>query len=136
MSTVQHEVDVRTNLISSNKFELLLFRLGDTPSTGRSELFGINVFKVREIVAMPVITVVAGALPHNLGVVNLRGQIIPVIDLCSVVGCVPKSIGYHATSAIYLTSGWRQTSDQQSTTTQQRSVPGCAERQLSTVSNR
>ncbi len=91
MSTVQHEVDERTNLISSNKFELLLFRLGDTPSTGRSELFGINVFKVREIVAMPVITVVAGALPHNLGVVNLRGQIIPVIDLCSVVGCVPKS---------------------------------------------
>jgi two-component system chemotaxis response regulator CheV len=91
MSTVQHEVDERTNLISSNKFELLLFRLGDTPSTGRSELFGINVFKVREIVAMPTITVVAGALPHNLGVVNLRGQIIPVIDLCSVVGCVPKS---------------------------------------------
>lgn len=91
MSTVQHEVDERTNLISSNKFELLLFRLGDNPSSGRSELFGINVFKVREIVAMPVITVVAGALPHNLGVVNLRGQIIPVIDLCSVVGCVPKS---------------------------------------------
>jgi two-component system chemotaxis response regulator CheV len=91
MSTVQHEVDERTNLISSNKFELLLFRLGDTPSTGRSELFGINVFKVREIVAMPVITVVAGALPHNLGVVNLRGQIIPAIDLCSVVGCTPKS---------------------------------------------
>jgi two-component system chemotaxis response regulator CheV len=91
MSTVQHEVDERTNLISSNKFELLLFRLGDTPSTGRSELFGINVFKVREIVAMPTITVVAGALPHNLGVVNLRGQIIPVIDLCSVVGCTPKT---------------------------------------------
>jgi two-component system chemotaxis response regulator CheV len=91
MSTVQHEVDERTNLISSNKFELLLFRLGDNPSSGRSELFGINVFKVREIVAMPVITVVAGALPHNLGVVNLRGQIIPVIDLCSVVGCTPKT---------------------------------------------
>ena len=91
MSTVQHEVDERTNLISSNKFELLLFRLGDSPASGRSELFGINVFKVREIVAMPVITVVAGALPHNLGVVNLRGQIIPVIDLCSVVGCTPKT---------------------------------------------
>ncbi|MDO8176654.1 MAG: chemotaxis protein [Undibacterium sp.] len=91
MSTVQHEVDERTNLISSNKFELLLFRLGENASSGRSELFGINVFKVREIVAMPVITVVAGALPHNLGVVNLRGQIIPVIDLCSVVGCTPKT---------------------------------------------
>ncbi len=90
MSTVQHEVDERTNLISSNKFELLLFRLGEN-ANDRSELFGINVFKVREIVAMPVITEVAGALPHNLGVVNLRGQIIPVIDLCSVVGRKPKT---------------------------------------------
>jgi two-component system chemotaxis response regulator CheV len=91
MSTVQHEVDERTNLTSSNKFELLLFRLGDNVESNRSELFGINVFKVREIVAMPEITVVAGALPHHLGVVNLRGQIIPVIDLCSVVGCKPKT---------------------------------------------
>jgi two-component system, chemotaxis family, chemotaxis protein CheV len=91
MSTVQQEVDERTNLTGSNKFELLLFRLGDNPSTGRSELFGINVFKVREIVAMPEITTVAGALSHNLGVVNLRGQIIPVIDLPSVVGCKPKT---------------------------------------------
>ena len=91
MSTVQHEVDERTNLISSNKFELLLFRLGVDTVNERSELFGINVFKVREIVAMPEITAVAGALPHNLGVVNLRGQIIPVIDLPSVVGRTPKS---------------------------------------------
>ncbi|MBC3879782.1 chemotaxis protein CheV [Undibacterium sp. LX40W] len=91
MSTVQHEVDERTNLISSNKFELLLFRLGVDTVNDRSELFGINVFKVREIVAMPEITAVAGALPHNLGVVNLRGQIIPVIDLPSVVGRTPKS---------------------------------------------
>ena len=61
MSTVQHEVDERTNLISSNKFELLLFRLGVDTVSDRSELFGINVFKVREIVAMPEITSVAGA---------------------------------------------------------------------------
>lgn len=91
MSTVQHEVDERTNLISSNKFELLLFRLGIDEVNERSELFGINVFKVREIVAMPEITAVAGALPHNLGVVNLRGQIIPVINLCSVVGRKPTT---------------------------------------------
>jgi two-component system chemotaxis response regulator CheV len=91
MSTVQHDVDERTNLISSNKFELLLFRLGDNGVSDRSELFGINVFKVREIVAMPAITAVVGALPHNLGVVNLRGQIIPVIDLPAVVGCKPKN---------------------------------------------
>lgn len=91
MSTVQQEVDERTNLTGSNKFELLLFRLGGDANSDRSELFGINVFKVREIVAMPAITAVAGALPHMLGVVNLRGQIIPVIDLPAVVGCKPKT---------------------------------------------
>jgi two-component system chemotaxis response regulator CheV len=91
MSTVQSEVDERTNLISSNKLELLLFTLGVDDKTDRSELFGINVFKVREIVEMPVVTSVAGAKPHNLGVVNLRGQVIPVINLSSVVGRTPKA---------------------------------------------
>ncbi|MDP3843572.1 MAG: chemotaxis protein [Oxalobacteraceae bacterium] len=91
MSTVQQDVNERTNLTANNKFELLLFRLGEAANADRSELFGINVFKVREILAMPVITSVAGALPHMLGVANIRGQIIPVIDLPAVVGCTPKS---------------------------------------------
>lgn len=91
MSTVQNEVDERTNLISSNKLELLLFTLGVDDKNDRSELFGINVFKVREIVEMPLITSIAGAKPHNLGVVNLRGQVIPVINLSSVVGRTPKN---------------------------------------------
>ena len=32
-----------------------------------------------------------GASPHSLGVVNLRGQVIPVLDLPSIVGCTPKT---------------------------------------------
>ncbi|PRC91176.1 chemotaxis protein [Solimicrobium silvestre] len=91
MSSIQQEIDERTNLTASNKFELLLFRLGVAKHTSHAELFGINVFKVREIVAMPSITEVAGAVENMLGVVNLRGQIIPVIDLPTVVGCVPSS---------------------------------------------
>ncbi|MDA8225251.1 MAG: chemotaxis protein [Betaproteobacteria bacterium] len=91
MKSVQQEVDERTNLAGTNKFELLLFRLGGDASGNHSELFGINVFKVREIVAMPQITAVAGAPQHMLGVVNLRGQVIPVIDLPAVVGCTPKT---------------------------------------------
>ena len=90
-STVQQEVDERTNLTGSNKFELLLFRLGTPLTSSISELFGINVFKVREIVAMPVITPVVGAPQHTLGVVNLRGQIMPVLDLPSIVGFKPVS---------------------------------------------
>ncbi|GKS74233.1 chemotaxis protein [Acidovorax sp. SUPP950] len=91
MKAVQQEIDERTNLTGTNKFELLLFRLGIDDNLGKSELFGINVFKIREIVAMPSITPIAGATPHSLGVVNLRGQIIPVLDLPSIVGCKPQT---------------------------------------------
>ncbi len=91
MKTVQQEVDERTNLTGSNKFELLLFRLGGDQHGEHSELYGINVFKIREIVAMPTITSVAGSGEHMMGVVNLRGMIIPVIDLPGVVGCIPKT---------------------------------------------
>ena len=90
-TSAQKDIDERTNLTGSNKFEMLLFKLGDAPGTERAELFGINVFKIREIVAMPTVTAMAGAPQHVLGVVNLRGQVIPVIDLPAVVGCVPKS---------------------------------------------
>ena len=91
MNTVQQDVDERTKLTSSNKFEMLLFRLGGDAQGERSELFGINVFKIREIVAMPPVTAMAGAPQHVMGVVNLRGQIIPVIDLPAVTGCIPKT---------------------------------------------
>jgi len=88
---VQRDIDERSNLTSSNKFEMLLFRLGGDANGERSELFGINVFKIREIVAMPTITAIAGSRPNMLGVVNLRGQIIPVLDLPAIVGCIPKT---------------------------------------------
>ncbi len=91
MKSVQKDIDERTNLTSSNKFELLLFRLGTDGALGQSELFGINVFKIREIVAMPAITPIVGATAHSLGVVNLRGQVIPVLDLPSIVGCKPTT---------------------------------------------
>lgn len=91
MKSVQQDVDERSNLAGTNKFELLLFHLGIDERNGRSELFGINVFKIREIVAMPEITSVAGAQPQVLGVTNLRGQIIQVLDLPAIAGCTPKT---------------------------------------------
>ena len=91
MQTIQQEIDERTNLTSSNKLELLLFRLGEDANLDRNELFGINVFKIREIIPMPTITAMAGSHPHMMGVVDLRGQIIPVIDLPAVTGCTPKT---------------------------------------------
>ena len=91
MQTIQQEIDERTNLTRSNKLELLLFRLGNDPQHQHSELFGINVFKVREIIPKPVITAMAASQPHMMGVVDLRGQILPVIDLAAVAGCTPTT---------------------------------------------
>ena len=91
MTSVQQEVDERSNLTGTNKFELLLFRLGGDDNGEHSELFGINVFKIREIVAMPAITAIAGAPAHVLGVVNLRGQIIQVLDLPAITGVKPTT---------------------------------------------
>ncbi len=90
MTTALHNVNERTSLTGNNRFELLLFRLGCAQGADRRELYGINVFKVREILVMPTITTMANAPAHVLGVANIRGQIIPVIDLPAVVGCVPK----------------------------------------------
>jgi two-component system chemotaxis response regulator CheV len=90
MTTSMREVDERTNLAGTNKFELLLFKLGTPPGSDRHELFGINVFKVREIMVMPSITAMVNAPPHVMGVINLRGQVIPVIDLPKVTGCIPR----------------------------------------------
>ena len=90
MSDVMQEVDERSKLAGTNKFELLIFRLGEDRNSNTREIFGINVFKVREALIMPPITPMPGSPKHILGVANIRGQIIPVIDLPSVAGCTPS----------------------------------------------
>jgi two-component system chemotaxis response regulator CheV len=59
------------------------------PGSDAHELYGINVFKVREISTMPSITPIAGSSPFVMGAVDIRGQIIPVIDLPRLMGCEP-----------------------------------------------
>jgi len=88
MSDVMQEIEERSKLAGTNKFELLIFRLGEDKNSKTREIFGINVFKVREALMMPAVTPMPGSPKHVLGVANIRGQIIPVIDLPSVVGCV------------------------------------------------
>ncbi|BAT71626.1 purine-binding chemotaxis protein CheW [Thermosulfidibacter takaii ABI70S6] len=46
-----------------------------------SEEFAVNILDVKEIIEVPDITRVPNAPSHVLGVINLRGQIVPVIDL-------------------------------------------------------
>ncbi len=75
MSSFMLEIDERTRLAGANRMELLLFHLGG------AEVYGINVFKVREVMKMPGLTLVPEADTRILGMASLRGKMIPVIDL-------------------------------------------------------
>jgi two-component system chemotaxis response regulator CheV len=81
MSELMKNIDARTKLAGTNKLELLLFSLGADSRTGRKETFGINVFKVREVMRTPPITA-APEMPDAVkGMVSLRGILVPVVDL-------------------------------------------------------
>ncbi len=86
MSKLLESVDQRTQLVGENRLELLTFKL-----VGR-QLFGINVFKIREIVPVPKLN----ALPHHhpavCGVTHIRQQTVPVIDLSAAIGGVPMPL--------------------------------------------
>jgi len=86
MSELLKNIDARTRLAGTNKLEILLFTLGLDPRTGRRETFGINVFKVREVMRTPPITA-APEMPSSVeGMVSLRGVLVPVVDLAKYAG--------------------------------------------------
>ena len=60
--------------VDARSGKYLTFQLG-------KEEFGIRVLKVREIMGIQEITVVPQTPPHVKGVINLRGKVVPVIDL-------------------------------------------------------
>ncbi len=83
MSKLMAAVNQRTNLVGNNRLELLLFRLrGPQP-------FGINVFKVREVLQCPELTEMPGSSPHVRGIAHLRGVPVMVIDLSQATGGKP-----------------------------------------------
>jgi len=86
MSELLKRIDARTKLAGSNKLEMLLFSLGVDHRTGRKETFGINVFKVREVMRIPEITRAPDMPPSVEGMVSLRGVLVPVVDLIKYVG--------------------------------------------------
>ncbi|SNT08952.1 MULTISPECIES: chemotaxis protein CheV [Pseudomonas] len=83
MASVMDSVNQRTQLVGQNRLELLLFRL-----EGR-QLYGINVFKVKEVLQCPRLTVMPKSNSVVRGVANIRGGTIPIIDLSLATGCKP-----------------------------------------------
>jgi len=73
------------NRAAGTRLELLLFRL-DQP-----QLYGINVFKVQEVVGYRPLTRMAGCHPLVKGIATLRGITMSVIDLAQAIGFAPLS---------------------------------------------
>lgn len=82
MGAAEHSIVTAGNL-GHNHLQVLLFRVG-----GR-QLYGINIFKVREIVPLPDVTLLPGQHANVRGVAHLRGQSTPVFDLSVSMGKRP-----------------------------------------------
>ncbi|KJK00487.1 chemotaxis protein CheV [Pseudomonas nicosulfuronedens] len=80
MAGVMDSVNQRTQLVGQNRLELLLFRLNG------SQLYGINVFKVKEVLQCPRLTVMPKSSQVVRGVANIRGGTIPILDLALATG--------------------------------------------------
>jgi two-component system chemotaxis response regulator CheV len=86
MSELLKSVDARTKLAGTNKLEILMFTLGVDSESGRREVFGVNVFKVREVMRTPTITRAPDMPLAVKGMVSLRGKLVPVVDLAKYAG--------------------------------------------------
>ena len=80
MAGILDSVNQRTQLVGQNRLELLLFKLN-----GRQR-FGINVFKVKEVLQCPNLTALPQRNPVIKGVANIRGKTISIIDISKAMG--------------------------------------------------
>jgi purine-binding chemotaxis protein CheW len=79
--------------------ELLTFMLGN-------EHYAIDILKVQEIRRYEAVTRIAGAPEHLKGVINLRGNIVPIVDMRIRFGLPHAEYG-HFTVVIILNVGHR-----------------------------
>ncbi|MEF1164287.1 chemotaxis protein CheV [Vibrio parahaemolyticus] len=78
-------VNQRTQLVGQNRLELLTFRL-----MGRQR-YGINVFKVKEVLQCPKLTSMPNLHPLVKGIAHIRGHTVSVIDLSLAIGGRPTT---------------------------------------------
>jgi len=69
--------------ISEGNRELIAFRIGE-------QEFCVNIMSVREIRGWTPATPLPHAPPHVLGVINLRGAVLPIVDLSARLGMKPS----------------------------------------------
>jgi len=83
MAGVLESVNSRTQLVGANRLELLLFRLAD------DQIYGINVFKVKEVLQCPHLYELPKRNPIVRGAAHIRGGTISIIDMNHATGHQP-----------------------------------------------
>lgn len=83
MAGVMDSVNQRTQLVGQNRLELLLFRLGG------QQMYGINVFKVKEVLQCPPLNAIPGRSSVVRGVAHIRGGTLPIMDMNLAIGRRP-----------------------------------------------
>lgn len=73
-------IDQRTRLAGHNRLALLLFRIGSR------QLFGVNVFKVQEVLIRPPLFRLPQLPSAFAGAADVRGRSVPVLDLARAIG--------------------------------------------------
>lgn len=79
------EVEVRKDQINDEVLQWVTFQLEE-------ETYGINVMQVREVLRYSEIAPVPGAPDYVLGIINLRGNVVTVIDTRSRFGLMQGEI--------------------------------------------
>ena len=80
MAGILDSVNQRTQLVGQNRLELLLFKLAG------GQRYGINVFKVREVLQCPTLTAMPKRHKFICGIAHIRGQTLSVIDMSLATG--------------------------------------------------
>ncbi len=88
-------IDRSTQLAGYNRLALLLFRLDDC------QIFGVNVLKVQEVIPRPPLTPLSSAHPHIAGMADIRGVVVPIIDMCHALGLPSDPLATHVIVAEY-----------------------------------
>ena len=72
-------MDAMTNETVTEEIQYIVIRLGE-------EQYGINIGYVDNIVRMPRVTRVPKSQPYYIGVINLRGEVVPVLEADEYTG--------------------------------------------------
>jgi purine-binding chemotaxis protein CheW len=76
---------VDTLVANRQASQVIVFRLG-------ADEYGVDIAAVEEIIRVPSIAKVPKAPSYVEGVINLRGRVVPVIDLCKRLDLAPREV--------------------------------------------